>query len=156
MLRHQLTQLPLMILIGIALSYSFPNKVIHNTHYSIAILILIMSSLIFWMIPRSIDLSVLYPWFNRVMHINMVVLGFFAIVTLRNLILELKIAFYLMLSAMLITSGFALYTIKILLCSSYSIEQQNTTGFYLIIIGLCFFCYTLISLFKILNNKPQD
>lgn len=153
MQRHQIIQLPLMVLIGIILSYGFPNKVINGIHYSIAILILIMSSFIFWMIPRSIDLTILYPWFNRLMHINMIVVGFYIIITLRNLILELKIAFLLMLCAMLITSGLALHNIKILLCSSFSIEQQNITGLYLMIIGISFFIYTLIVLFKTLNYK---
>lgn len=157
--RHQIMQLPAMLIIGIVLGMVFSSIHIKDTSFGIGLLIVVMFTLIFWMIPRSIDLTIIYPWFNRVMHINMLVAGFLIPIVLRNIIFEVKIAFLLMISAMLITTGASLRSFTILLCSSFTIEQQGETGWYLLIIGGGLFVATLIVFFrglaksgKVLNN----
>jgi len=154
--RHQIMQLPAMLVMGIVSGTLFSMINIKGTSFGIAMLIAVMFTFIFWMIPRSIDLTIIYPWFNRVMHINMLVAGFFIPVVLRNIIFEVKIAFLLMVSAMLLTTGASLRSFTILLCSSFTIEQQKETGLYLLIIGAALFIVTLIIFFIGLAKSKKE
>ncbi|MBS1949095.1 MAG: hypothetical protein JST47_15140 [Bacteroidetes bacterium] len=151
--RHQLLQLPAMFLLGIILNACCPNFEVKNISYGIAGLIFIMASLIFWMLPRSVDESVIHPNFNRTMHFNMLVAGFLTIAILRNTIFEIKIVFLGMVSAMLLATGVALRVFDMLLCSSFTIDQQKETGLYFILIAVGSFTGTLLVLFKSLNHK---
>lgn len=148
MSRHQILQLPAMLLLGILTGIIFSKINIDDTSWGLAILILIMFSLIFWMIPRSVDLAVVHPYFNRVMHINMLLAGFFLIAVLRKIIFEIKVAFLGMLSAMLLAAGITLSSFDIQVCSSFNIQQQKDTGFYMIMIGIVVFVATLFTLFS--------
>lgn len=112
-----------------------------------------MASLIFWMLPRSVDESVIHPAFNRIMHFNMLVAGFSTIAIFRNMIFEIKIFFLGMTAAMLLATGITLRVFDMLLCSSFNIDQQKETGFYLIGIAVGLFIGTLIFLFKKLSKK---
>ena len=146
--RHQIIQLPSMFLLGLILGIKFSHFSIKETSYGIAILILIMTSLAFWMLPRSIDYAIISPSFNRIMHFNMLLAGFLLMAVLRNIIFEIKILFLGMVSAMILAAGVTLKSFDILLCSSFSIEQQKETGFYLIVVGSLLFVLTLIVFFK--------
>lgn len=146
--RHQLLQLPIMLVLGIACGCIFSSFKIKNNAYGIALLIFIMASLIFWMLPRSIDLTIVYPWFNRIMHLHILLVGFLIASVLPYVLFEAKIAFLLMVASMLITSGGTLKVFKILLCSSFTIEQQNETGLYLMFIGIIFFVGSIIFFFR--------
>lgn len=141
--RHQLLQLPAMLGLAVISGVYFSKLFIKELYWGIAVLIFIMSSIIFWMLPHSIDWAVINTSFNRVMHINMFVAGFLLILVLRNNIFEIKIVFFGMLSAMILVSGITLKAFNILLCSSFNIEQQKETGFYLIIIGFVLFVSTV-------------
>ncbi len=154
--RHQILQLPSMFIMGIMLGMIFSSINVKETSFGISLLIVVMFTLIFWMIPLSIDLTIIYPWFNRVMHINMLVAGFLIPVVLRNIIFEVKIAFLLMVSAMLITTGASLRSFTILLCSSFTIEQQGETGLYLLIIGAVLFIVTLTVFFRGLAKSRES
>jgi len=151
--RHQLLQLPAMFVLGITLGASFKKIIVKNISYSIAGIIFIMASLIFWMLPRSVDESVIHPAFNRIMHFNMLVAGFSTIAIFRNMIFEIKIFFLGMTAAMLLATGITLRVFDMLLCSSFNIDQQKETGFYLIGIAVGLFIGTLIFLFKKLSKK---
>ncbi len=154
--RHQLIQLPLMLVIGLFIGYQNKNINITNLPWGIAILILALFSLMFWMLPRSIDLTVVYPWFNRVMHLHIVGVGFFISLVFRNIMFEVQMAFLLMLSAMLIATGAVLKTFAILLCSSFTIEQQHETGLYLLSFGILLFVVTLFLFFKGLGKVSNQ
>jgi len=82
------------------------------------------------------------------MHFNMFIAGFLLMPVLRNILFEVKIIFLGMTSAMILAAGITLKSFDILLCSSFTILQQNETGFYLIIAGLAFFAITLFVFFK--------
>lgn len=146
--RHQLLQLPAMIALGIISGAYFSKLSVKALYWGIAILIFIMSSLIFWMLPHSIDWAVINSSFNRIMHINMFVAGFLLMPVLRSIIFEVKIIFLGMLSAMVLATGITLKAFNILLCSSFNVFQQKETGFYLMIIGLSLFVVTFIIFFK--------
>ena len=154
--RHQIIQLPVMLVLGLILGTNFSRLIIKDLYWGIAVLIFIMASLTFWMLPRSIDLSVLDHSFNRAMHFNMLFAGVLLMAVLRGIILEIKILFLGMLSAMLLVTGFTLRTFDILLCSSFDIEQQKQTGLYWIIIGSLMFLLTFFIFFKAVGQPKQD
>lgn len=151
--RHQILQLPLMLGLGIVSVWQFSKYFFISISWGIAILIFIMSSLIFWMLPHSIDYAVINATFNRLMHINMFVAGFLLFPTLKRMLFEIKILFLGMLSAMMIATGITLVTYNLLLCSTFTIDQQKETGTQLIIIGLVLFVTTLIVFFRGLGCK---
>lgn len=148
MQRHQLIQLPAMLIMGMGVSYLFPQMEIKNTSLGISVLIFFMASLTFWMIPHSIDKSVIFPYFNRIMHLNMILIGFLIVPVLHHILFEIKIAFLGMLSVSIMVSGIALRTFNILLCSSFDIFQQKQTGLLLLGISVCLLFYTYRTLFK--------
>lgn len=154
--RHQLIQLPSMILIGLILGKIFGNKIKLELQWSISILIIAAFSVVFWMIPRSIDLAVIHADFNRLMHVDMIITGFFIQSILKNTIPEVKITFLGMISSMTIATGIALTAFNLLLCSSFTIEQQKETGKLLIIIGILLYFFTLITFFKESNPSPKN
>lgn len=143
MQRHQLLQLPSMILLGVAIGLLLKNISIADISWGIAALICVMSSLVFWMLPRSIDAAVISLSFNRLMHLNMFAAGFVSVLVLRKIIFEIRIVFLGMTSAMVLVTGIALRTFDILLCSSFNIWQQNETGLYLVIAGFVLFVVTI-------------
>lgn len=148
MARHQLIQLPAMFALGIILGNYFSTLNFAETSRGLAFLIFIIASLIFWMLPHSIDLAVINKSFNRIMHLNMLIAGFLCIISLRNSLFEIKILFLGMVSVMILATGISLNVFDILLCSSFNIYQQKETGFYLIIAGFMVFLITFISFFK--------
>ena len=153
--RHQIIQLPAIFLLGLVLGANFPFLNIKEISWKIAVLIFIMASFIFWMLPHSIDYAVINTMFNRVMHLNMFIAGILLFPVLRNILFEIKILFLGMLSAMMLATGITLRAFNILLCSSFDIGQQKETGFYLIILGFLLFVLTFVTFFKAAgeNNK---
>ncbi|MCZ2223147.1 MAG: hypothetical protein LC122_05895 [Chitinophagales bacterium] len=154
--RHQLVQLPSMFFLGIILALCFPKLFINDISWSIATLIFIMASLIFWMLPHSIDYAVINNSFNRLMHINMLLDGFLLVLVFRKIFFELKILFLGMITAMLLASGITLSVFNILLCSSFTIEQQKQTGHSLIIIATAMFVFTAFIFFRTLKQQSKS
>ena len=151
--RHQIIQLPAMFGLGLILGIYFPRLNIKETSRGIAVLIFIMISFVFWMLPHSIDYAVINPTFNRIMHLNMLIAGILLMPVLRNSLFEIKILFLGMLSAMMLATGITLRAFDVLLCSSFDIGQQKETGLYLIVIGFILFIVTFIIFFKGLGEK---
>lgn len=151
--RHQILQLPAMFGLGIIAGYRFSKKLVLDISWVITTLIFIMSSLIFWMLPRSVDMAVIEPSFNRIMHINMLAAGFFVVPALRNTILEIKIIFLGMTAAMITASGGVLTVFDLLLCSAFTVEQQKQTGKLMILIGIALYIYTFFIFFRGLRKN---
>jgi len=145
--RHQLLQLLGMITLGILLGSVVKVK-INAANWNISILVVFMASMAFWMLPRSIDLAVIHPWFNRLMHLNMVLIGFLLMNIYSKLVIELKILFLGMMSAVFMASGVTLSAFRKLLCSSFNLEQQHETGKYMIILAASLILFTLITFFR--------
>lgn len=133
--RHQVMQMPAALLLGLALGIASRRVNIAAPSWGIAVLVLAMGSLIFWMLPRSIDMAAIHPGLNRLMGANMLAAGFLIAITLRNMPFEVRIAFPGMLASMLLASGATLRSFSIQVCSSFTIEQQHETGLWLLLIG---------------------
>lgn len=155
MSRHQVIQLPVMFFLGMGTGQWFAKSWEIPLSWGIAVLIIVMASFIFWMLPHSIDLAVISPSFNRIMHVNMMVTGFFLVPVLHHILFEIKIIFWGMLAAMLIAAGITLLTFNILLCSAFTIEQQKDTGLLLLIIGLILYVVTLAVFFRGLQKNKD-
>ncbi len=153
MVRHQILQLPAMALLGIVAGLVYSNARPKNRSTQIAILIAAMAILLFWMLPRSIDLTIVYPWINRVMHLMVFAAGLSIAWGLVGCFFEVQIAFPLMLASMFIATGMALRGFTILLCSSFMLEEQQETGLYLIFLGLGIFVITITFLLRRLGDR---
>jgi len=151
--RHQVLQLPLMFGLGILLEAAFPKVVIRSFPWCVAILVLVLGALIFWMLPRSIDWAALDPGFNRIMHVTMVAAGFASLAALRRAPEEMRMAFLGMISAMLLAVGFTLRTFEVLLCSAFTVEQQKETGMALVGIGATLLLITMGSFLRGLRRR---
>ena len=156
MLRHQIIQLPAMFGLGFIVGIYFSRFNIKDIYWGIAVLIFIMLSFAFWMLPHSIDYAVINTMFNRIMHLNMLIAGILVMPVLRNILFEIKILFLGMLSAMMLATGITLRAFNILLCSSFDIGQQKETGYYLIIIGFLLFILTFFTFFKVAGEKTNE
>lgn len=146
--RHQLLQLPAMLFLGFFTGWQFLKKLKLEMHWGISLLIFVMASLIFWMLPHSIDAAVIDNRFNLLMLINMFVAGLLTFPVLRNIIFEIRILFLGMVAVMIIATGIALISFNLLLCSAFNIEQQKETGAVLIKAGIAFFFFTLYVFFR--------
>ncbi|MFZ2896402.1 MAG: hypothetical protein WA008_10755 [Saprospiraceae bacterium] len=151
--RHQLIQLPSMFFIGVLMGITASHHLKPDLPWSIAVLIFVMFSLLFWMIPHSIDYAVISPGFNRIMHANMLLAGFLTISSIRHTIPEVKIIFLGMVAAMIIAGGIALLSFNILLCSAFTIEQQKQTGTLLTLLGIALYFFMAFILFSSLSKK---
>lgn len=148
MMRHQVIQLPAMVLLGAATGLYFKKLRINALATQISVLIILMTSIIFWMLPLSVDLAVIYTGYNRAMHLHMFVTGLVMVGVLRATLFEVKVAFLGMLAAMTLAVGITLYSFNILLCSSFNIWQQQEAGFYLMFLSGAIFLLTYIIFFR--------
>lgn len=152
MARHQLLQLPLMFLSGVAVSRVFSFR-IPDIARGLSVVIFTMFSLTFWMLPRSVDMAVIYPFFNRLMHLNMLIAGFLVRGIFTGDLFEIKLLFLGMTTAMLIAVGVTLRVYDLLLCSSFDIPQQKATGYYMLLLSGLLLIFTLFSLFRVSGEK---
>lgn len=155
MTRHQLIEIPVVLFLGVLTGkkvFAFNTK---NNNIAVAFIIFVMASLIFWMLPKSVDLAAISPSFNKVMDIHIFVTGLMIASVLNDTIFEIKVFFLGMMAAMLMAVGVTLRVFDLLLCSSYSIQQQWETGLYMIILSVILFIYTTYVLISsIILPKP--
>ncbi|MBW7867604.1 MAG: hypothetical protein H3C31_04670 [Brumimicrobium sp.] len=156
MMRHQIIQLPLSIILGLTFGFWFRTLKSPNPSVSISFLIVSTLTMIFWMIPRSIDMAVVFPYFNYLMVFSLVLVGSLIVFAFRNVFIEVKIAFLGMSTAMYFASGVTLKALDVLLCSSFDIDQQHTTGGYLLLIGVLLFIFTIVMLLRFLEQSGKS
>jgi len=146
--RHQAVQLPIIFGIGIAIASYFKNLNIKELSWAYSALIFILFSLIFWMLPHSVDLAVINPLIDRTMHIHILICGILLVASFKTISFEIKTFYLAMLSAKLATVGIVMKVFNILLCGSFTILQQQETGTYFILFGISLFIYTLFQFFN--------
>jgi len=100
---------------------------------------------LFWMIPRSIDLTQIYLGTNV-----LYVLSFFATGFLLSRYLPLlpgvaRTAFALYFSSMLVALGLLYSSQSTLLCSAFTLEDQHAFGWMLVALGLAAYLLVLAS-----------
>ncbi len=100
----------------------------------------------FWMIPRSIDLTQIYPSANA-----LYVGSLFAVGCLLSHYLPLlpgvaRVVYALYFSSMIVALGLLYASQSTLLCSAYTLQDQHTFGWMLVPIGLVAYLLVLVSM----------
>lgn len=94
---------------------------------------------IFWSIPRSVDLSEIYPWLDQLYHLSMFVGGLILYKSLTGLNRIVKGAYGLLFSSMLVATALVYKWKNTLLCSTYTLEDQYTYSRYLLVFGIAIY-----------------
>lgn len=136
--RHIAGQFPLLIVLGWLSGYFLWQKYIGSEAVGIhlSVIIFYMGSLVFWMLPVSIDQAAINNQVDLILSINLWLAGTLLGSQFRKMAHELKSAFLLLFSTMIIITGVVLKKINLLLCGAYTIFQQKVLGSYLFTGGL--------------------
>ena len=163
MARQMLIQIPALLILGfIAGRYTlrFIEKVNEN---GITGLIIFIGSFLFWMLPRSLDLTVLSSTVDTIMHVNMLIAGFALGQSYPLLGFIIRMAVALLFISMLIVISMVYTNYSTLLCAVYTVEQQKEVGYYLfrgcgaLLAGWVFWTiHTIKSVEKINDNKLRS
>ncbi len=125
---HMLLQMPLLALLGYAAGRLWPGFRIRASSHGVAAVLFGVGSLVFWMLPRSLDTAVTVAWVDQVMHLNMLTAGWFLAVGLPCLPFHTKVAFGVYALAMALAAGVVYVTAVVPVCANYSVQQQNEAG----------------------------
>ena len=91
---------------------------------------------LFWMIPRSIDLTQIYPSANALYVVSLFAAGFLLPHYLPMLPGVARVAYGLYFSSMIVAFGLLYAAQSTLLCSAYTLEEQHAFGWMLVPLGL--------------------
>ena len=97
---------------------------------------------LFWMIPRSIDLTQIYSGANALYVISFFAAGFLLSHYFSLLPGVARVAYALYVSSMIAALGLLYASQSTLLCSAYTLEDQHALGLMLVPLG--FFAYLLV------------
>lgn len=136
--RHIAGQFPLLLVLGGLSGRFWWRKYIGSDSVGvhIGVILFFMGSVIYWMLPVSIDQAALNPSMDLVLSVNLWLAGALMGSQFRRITPELKSAFLLLLPTMIIITGVVLQQINLLLCGAYSLYQQKILGSYLFAGGL--------------------
>lgn len=129
MLHYLFLQIPVFISLGWVSGSWCPSKPADSGASPIIFLI---GSLVFWMIPRSMDLCFFSHGLRIIMRLDLLAAGFWLGSSFKSVRWEIKAAFCFFLIAMFLSSGFVFFQFKTLFCSVYTLEQQKTAGEFLV------------------------
>ena len=101
---------------------------------------------LFWMIPRSIDLTQIYSSANGLYVISLFAAGFLLSHYLPMLPGVARVAYGLYFSSMIVAFGLLYASQSTLLCSAYTLEQQRAFGWMLVPLGLGAYLLVLASM----------
>lgn len=101
---------------------------------------------LFWMIPRSIDLTQIYPSANGLYVISLFAAGFLLSHYLPLLPGVAKVAYALYFSSMIVALGLLYASQSTLLCSAFTLEDQHAFGWMMVPLGLVAYLIVLASM----------
>ena len=146
---HIAVHMPLIVILGVILGTTIGIKI----KYPLAALIFVMSSFALYMLPRTVDLSAINLTINIVRQLHLFLCGILIALALPSAIFEIRIAFLGMLASTTAASAMAMRQFNILVCSAFTIPQQQKTGTWLLYLSAAIFIFTLYKLFKSLISK---
>jgi len=132
--RKALGESLLLLLCGWAISRLCPWQRM-TSHASSAVLAATLLFL-FWMIPRSIDLTQIYPSANALYVVSLFAVGFLLSHYWPMLPGVARVAYGLYFSSMIVAFGLLYAAQSTLLCSAYTLEEQHAFGWMLVPLGL--------------------
>ncbi len=92
--------------------------------------------LLFWMIPRSIDLTQIHRGIDALYVISLVAAGCLLAQYLPSLLSVTRVVYALYLASMVVGLGLIYASQSTLLCSAYTLEIQHAFGWTLVPVGL--------------------
>ena len=101
--------------------------------------------LLFWMIPRSIDLTQIHPIMNGLYVFSLLIVGFLLSHYWPLLPGVAKVAYALYASSMIVALGLLYASLATLLCSAFTLEDQHAFGWMIILLGLFLYMLALAS-----------
>jgi hypothetical protein len=152
MATHVLIQLPALILCGwyIGSYYRGPiDKVVGRyNHWGLAGLLLATFTLIFWMLPRSLDSAINNSFVDLSKHISLVVFaGIPLAISWPKLNTIAKCVVKIELLTMLYRLGWLYLVSPIRLCNNYGLDEQIMLGRWMLVVGVLLSLYWIIPLF---------
>jgi hypothetical protein len=102
--------------------------------------------LLFWMIPRSIDLTQIAPDANSLYVFGLFIVGFLLSHYLPLLSGVAKVVYALYFSSMIVALGLLYASLATLLCSTFTLEDQHAFGRMLVPLGLVLYLLALVSM----------
>jgi hypothetical protein len=152
--RKALLEPLLLLLCGWAVSrLCFWRRVVSHAPSAVAAATLL---LLFWMIPRSIDLTQIYQSVNAFYVISLLAAGFLLSEYLPLLPGVAKVAYALYFSSMIVAFGLLYASQSTLLCSAYTLEDQHAFGQMLASLGLVTYLFVLASITRWLNSPSES
>ncbi len=128
--RHQLIQVPALLLLGV-MSVRWTTAQTPRQppgEWDPALLILAIGGMIFWMIPRSVDLAASDRFADQLQHLSMFLAGIIFARTLSRLSVVAAMTLGIHGVAMLAAQGMVYTLYPGLICTAYTLQQQRTTG----------------------------
>ena len=141
--RKALAEPLLLLLLGWVLSRVFPQRTARHAPSAVAVATLVF---LFWMIPRSIDLTQIYPGANVLYVISFFAVGFLLSHYLPLLSGVAKVAYGLYFSSMIVALGLLYASQSTLLCSAFTLEDQHAFGWMVILLGIVAYLMVLVSM----------
>jgi len=99
---------------------------------------------LFWSIPRSIDLSEIHWWIDQLNHLSMFAGGFILLRSLKGLPTVAKGVYGILFSSMLTATAMVYRWKKVILCSTYTLEDQHLYGKVLLIFGIALYTSVIL------------
>ncbi|GMT48948.1 MAG: hypothetical protein IEMM0008_0487 [bacterium] len=154
MMRHMTIQIPSLIFMGYFASRRLTGIHLSDINpYGLTGIIFFIGSLSFWMIPHSLDETILSNWIDMLMHVNMILAGFFLGKSIRLMPFVLRTAVSIYFIGMLLSASIIYLNYFSLLCASYTLEQQKETGLMLFWLSIGLILWLIVWSARSLN-KP--
>jgi len=135
--RKALVETFLLLLCGAAASRLYPHR--RMASHAPAAVVAATLLLLFWMIPRSIDLTQILPSANALYVASLFAAGFL-------LSKVASVAYALYFWSMIVAFGLLYASQSTLLCSAYTLEDQHAFGWMLVLLGLVAYLFVLASM----------
>lgn len=128
--RHQLIQLPVLLVLGAVAARRGRASASggHPGDWGPALLTLAVGTVMFWMVPRSVDLAASNALADQLQHLSMFLAGAGFSRTLPPLSVVTRMALGIHGVAMLVAQGLVYTLYPGLICTAYTLQQQHSTG----------------------------
>ncbi len=128
MSRLMLIQFPLLFILGAVGVRFSPLRLSWGPGNALGLLILGWGGVLFWMVPRSLDLAVAQEGIDFLAHLSLLISGAVLALSLPLLAFPVQIAAAIYGIAMWSMYGLILSQTSVQVCASFSLEQQQATG----------------------------
>jgi len=157
MTRLMLIQVPTLILLGVLLGPLMGVKFPMGQNFAFAGLILGLGLVMFWMIPRSLDLAVVDSRIDALMHLTLLAAGLMLRLSLPCLPLLIQMAAGIYATAMAASLGVILNQTKERICATFTLEQQQAAGSAILwACGLLLSIHLVWSLSRLVQTGTMD